>query len=385
MTTGMRVCLVTPYSPKEVSGVGQVVLSLGKGLSKRNHSYEILTKSVEGEEEIPGMVEIPYREMRLIGGFLLIVAMLMEILRKRKDIDILHLHSISSLTMFSAILGRVLGIPTVLTLHGKFPESQVGVGFKLKQRLAIAMSSCVTCVSQDTKDFHKLTSAIVVRNGIDTTRFVPDPGARERTRNALGLGGSFAILFVGRWVIHKGIYHTIQLTRDLVKKGMDVKLVLVGSGDDHDVRNVVSTLSIDENVVLVGRVDDVVPYYQSSDLFVLFTSPLEGLPLTLLEAMACGLPCIATSVSGIAEVIEDGVNGFSVEEADEKGFEKLVTEIIEGSTDLDVIGERARTTVVNRLSLDVIGERARTTVVNRLSLDKMTEEYIRVFGSLLRS
>jgi glycosyltransferase involved in cell wall biosynthesis len=368
MTTGMRVCFVTPYSPKEVSGVGQVVANLGKGLSTRKHDYTILTKHVEEGTDIPGLVEITYKQIRFFGGLLLILGAFKEILRERLNIDILHLHSISSLTMASAILGRLLGIPTVLTLHGKFPQSQVGHWFKLTQRLTISLSSCVTCVSQDTKDFHQLTSAIVVRNGIDTTLFVPDSLARERMRSMLGLGGSFTLLFVGRWVAHKGVGSVIQLTKELDRKRMDVKLILVGSGDEKDIRNVVAELSIEDRVILVGRVDDVVPYYQCSDLFLLFTSPLEGLPLALLEAMACGLPCVASSVSGITEVIEDDVNGFSVEEADEKGLERRVIEIIEGRSDMDGIRKRAR-----------------VTLVRKFGLDRMTEDYIRVFSSLLRS
>lgn len=369
MTTGMRVCLVTPYSPREVSGVGQVVANLGKGLSDREHDPLILTKSItNGGGETPGMVEIAYRDIRLIGGLLLVLGALMVILRRRKSIDVLHLHSISSLTLASALMGKLLGIPTVLTLHGKFPESQEGASFRRKERMTISLSSCVTAVSEETRDFYQLESATVVWNGIDTSRFSPDTDARVRKREELGLRESLAILFIGRWVAHKGIYDLMHLTKELAEKGAKVKLLLVGSGEDEKVRQLVWELGIAENTVLAGRVDDVVPYYRCSDLFVLFTSPLEGLPLTLLEAMACGLPCLATSVSGITEVISDGANGYLIPQGDKKALLERISKIVKGDDGLEKISEKAR-----------------ITVTNRFSLEKMIEGYISIFGSVLRS
>ncbi len=372
MTTGMRVCLVTPYSPREISGVGQVVLNLGKGLRERKHDVMVLTKfSRNGPSGTPGLVEIDYREVRLVGGLLLSIGMIWRMLRERKRIDIVHLHSISSVTLACAVIGSILGKPRVLTLHGRFPRPKSSVSsmwFGLKERMTLAFSKAVTCVSKDTKDFYRLDNAHVVWNGIDTSRFVPDLESRKTTRERLGLGDSFTLLFVGRWVAHKGIYDTIQLTGDLIHKGEDVRLILVGSGEDEKVRRSIDETSIGSRVVIAGRVEDVVPCFQSSDMFILFTSPLEGLPLTLLEAMACQLPCVATSVSGIQEAISDGIDGFLVKEGDFPGLKKVVVEFIEKQENYQNIGVNAR-----------------KKVENRFDIAKMTRAYLDIYASILRA
>jgi glycosyltransferase involved in cell wall biosynthesis len=370
MAAGMRVCLVTPYSPREVSGVGQVVVNLAKGLKEKGHEVTTFTKSTEEDaQEIPGLVEIDYVGLRLIGGLLLAFRILWRILKDRRQFDIFHLHSISSLTLATAIFGSILGRPRALTLHGKFPPFSnkiSGAIFKLKERMTLAFSSKVTCVSQDTKDFYRLDSAIVVRNGVDTSRFLPDDGERQRIRAEMGIGRSIVLLFIGRWVAHKGIYDLIELTKDLTQKGHDLKLLLVGSGEEENVRKAIGDSSLKERAIPVGRVDDVVPYYQGSDLLILFTSSLEGIPLTMLEAMACQVPCVATSVSGIGEVISDGVDGFLIQEGDKAALEKAVVNYID-----------------NQEHFADMRRNAREKVKSEFDLNGMTEGYMGIFESLI--
>lgn len=367
----MRVCLVTPYTPKEISGVGQVVASLAKGLIEKKHNPMILTKSSkEDSPDIQGLVEIEYKDIRFIGGLLLIVRAMFRILREREGIDIIHLHSVSWLAVTCALLGCVLGIPRVLTLHGRFPALSnkfMNAIFNLEERLVIRMSSKTTCVSQDTKDFYELDSAVVVLNGVDISRYHPDQDERRKRREDLKLGESFVLLFLGRWVAHKGIYDLIRVTRNLLRKEIDLKLLLVGSGEEERVKEAIKRNSLQENVVLVGRVEDVAPFYQCSDLYVLYTSPLEGLPLTILEAMACGLPCVATSVSGITEAITNEKDGFLVEQGDVEALERRI---------LACFGDRK--------NLKEVSRRARETIEKEFTLMKMTEDYLRVYASILR-
>lgn len=372
MWARMKVCHVTPYSPREVSGVGQVVANLSKALRERKHSSMILTKSSMGSHHnIYGLSEIEYKKIRFVGGLLLSLQAMIRIFRARKNIDILHLHSVSWLTTSCALIGLVLGIPRVLTLHGRFPSLPnrfLNALFGLEEKLVIRLASKTTCVSRDTREFYELDRAEVVWNGIDTSRFRPDPEERAKWRESFGLEESFVLLFLGRWVAHKGIYDLIGITRNLIPKKAGLKLILVGSGEKERVLSTVRKSSLEEEVLPIGRVEDVVPFYRCSDLYILFSSPLEGIPLTLLEAMACGLPCIATSVSGIREVIRDGENGFLVEQGDKEALEKRVLRCIE-----------------DRKRLENISKEARKTVKKRFTMARMAEDYLRVYATLLKN
>ncbi len=371
MMRGMKVCLVTGYTPREVSGVGEVVVNLGKGLQERDHDSVILTKSSrEGGLSVPRLAEINYRNIRFVGGLLLVLGAARWILKNRKNIDILHSHSINWLSAICTVMGRALGKPCVLTLHGRFPVSSnrlSNVFFGLAERIAIAFSSKTTCVSQDTKDHYQLDSAIVVLNGIDTLKFHPDPEKRRGLREELELGDSFVLLFLARWVAHKGIFDTIEVVKDLLGGNTDLKLLLVGSGDDEEVREVMKRSSSEKDILPIGKVDDVIPYYQCSDMYVLFTSPLEGLPLTILEAMACGVPCIATSVSGITEVISDGVDGFLIKPGDRGGLDRALRLCVKSRTDLKEVSMKAR-----------------EKVEKEFSLGGMTDNYLQIYSSLLK-
>jgi glycosyltransferase involved in cell wall biosynthesis len=367
----MKVCQVTAYSPREITGVGEVASNIGRGLEEKGHDYVILTKS--SQLDGPGttnLVEIDYRNIRLVGGILLVLGAAYWLLKERKGIDLLHLHSISWLTAIFSLLGRVLGIPRVLTLHGKFPSPSRMVSnavFKLSERLALAHSSTVTCVSEDTRSHYGLDSARVVHNGIDTSRFAQNQEVRVSRRQDLGLGDSFVVLFIGRLDVNKGICELIEVIGSLVQNGMDLNLLIVGSGDDQMVEACLRENSLDDKGVMVGRAENPVPYYQSSDIFVL-PSAFEGIPLTLLEAMACGLPCVATSVGGMPEVIVDGANGYLVQPGDKESLSQAI---------LRVHGDKIESKGVS--------EKARITIENRFSSSRMLDDYLDVYGSLVKS
>jgi glycosyltransferase involved in cell wall biosynthesis len=367
----MKVCFVTPYSPREISGVGKIVASLGRGLVERNHSHLILTKSTkEGGSEIPGLIEIDYRKIKFIGGLLLILRALFAILKERKSIDIIHSHSVSWLTAVAGLWGHVLGIPTVLTLHGKHPPPSGFFSkalFRARGRLAIASPSKITCVSSETKGFYQLDAAIVIRNGIDTSRFIPNPEERSKKRVDLELGDSFVVLFLGRLDAKKGVYELLEVTKDLVGENSRIKLLLVGSGEDESVRDAIEEKSLKETVIQVGKVENPVPFYQCSDIFVLF-SALEGIPLTLLEAMACELPCIATSVGGISEVITNGIDGFLIEPGDEEALKRHVLWCVDNASNLEDISTKAR-----------------RRTIGAFDVSKMLDDYVWTYGSVIES
>lgn len=368
MILRMKICLVTAYSPREITGVGEVVTTIGKGLLDRGHDFTVLTKSTEeGDSGIPQLTEIKYRDVRFFGGLLLVIHALLWLFRERKNVDILHLHSVSWLTAATAVLGAVLGIPRVVTLHGKFPSLSnrfLNAVFNLSLWLVVRYSNVATCVSEDTRKHHQLDSAVIIHNGIDASKFHHDSEIRRAKRGELGLDGHFTLLFVGRLDINKGIRELIEVIGSLVPEHPNVELLIVGPGDEELVRECLQEHSLDKHAIMIGGVEDTVPYYQSADAYVLF-SAFEGIPLTLLEAMACGLPCIATSVGGIPEVVVDNVNGYLVTPGDTEGLRQAVIRVL-GNED----------------EPQEVSSKARTTIENRFSSTRMVENYLGVYESM---
>lgn len=124
------------------------------------------------------------------------------------------------------------------------------------------------------------------------------------------------LLYVGRLTTIKGLPFLLHAVRYLLDKAIKVQLQLVGSGEQQDyLKHMVKKLSLDEYVEFKGYIpfsDELLEFYRRADIFVL-PSLSEGIPKTLFEAMASGLPIVATKVGGVSDVIKHGETGLLIE------------------------------------------------------------------------
>ena len=147
-----------------------------------------------------------------------------------------------------------------------------------------------------------------------------------------GLGGEEIIVgFIGRFHAQKGIDVLLKAFEKIEKSKMNVRLMLVGDGTlRKKIWKQSQTLGNDNRVLFTGIRKDIPLILSSLDIFVL-PSRWEGLPLVLLEAMAAGLPIVATAVGGIPEVVVDGETGFLVPPEDPEALASAITRLIEDS------------------------------------------------------
>lgn len=187
----------------------------------------------------------------------------------------------------------------------------------------------VVCVSDNVGkgliDYHRFPSRKVttVHNGIDPDMFQPRPDCRAAVREMWGIPQD-AVVFgsIGRLHPWKGFDLALELFTKLVfnAPSRDVWFVLVGNGPDHDLlKQLAEKPEIKDRVRLIGFTDKPWEIYPAFDVF-LMPSRMEGLPLSLLEAMACGCCPIAMRVGGIPEVMTDPCLGWLVEQDDKIGF-----------------------------------------------------------------
>jgi L-malate glycosyltransferase len=248
-----------------------------------------------------------------------------------EGLDLLHVHYAMPHAV-SAALGKDMAgsdIGVITTLHGT-DVTILGHDPALRNtvRYGINKSTIVTAVSeslkQDTIDLIDPDKDIrVIYNFIDEETYVP--------RDAGMLRSELGIREDEKVIIHISNFRDVKNIPDIVKsfheitKSIDAKLLLVGEGPEKEnIVGLVDDLNLQNKVIFTGKRNDMSELLAVSDVMFHLSSK-EAFGLVLLEALACGVPSIATNVGGIPEVIEDGVNGFivpygNIDAAVEKGL-----------------------------------------------------------------
>jgi glycosyltransferase involved in cell wall biosynthesis len=170
----------------------------------------------------------------------------------------------------------------------------------------------------------------LIPNGIDTEVFKSIPHS-QRFRTALGLSPEVPLVgFVGRLAWEKGPDEFLRVAARVHSRRPALHFVLVGEGPlQEQLIQLVHELGLEDCVHLAGLWEDMTEVYSALDALVV-TSRSEGMPLAVLEAMACERPVIAMAVGGVAEIIEEGVTGYLIAPQDWKGGANAYTGGFEG-------------------------------------------------------
>jgi glycosyltransferase involved in cell wall biosynthesis len=268
---------------------------------------------------------------------------------ERQGVTHIHTHFSSTVLL---ILARIFRVRYSLTAHGSGEFVDV-VGFHLAAKVAGAVF--VATVGQygmsqvmnasDPAHWHKV---VALPLGVDVEAFRPR-SASERSQSE-----PFSLLSVGRLSPPKGYPILIEAVVLLRARGRNVTLTLVGEGPERaTLESLIARRDLGDCVRLAGacnheRLPD---YYGSSDAFVL-SSFLEGVPVVLMEAMAMELPCVATWITGIPEIIEQDVEGLLVPPASASALAEAVERLMEDPAGARRLGSAARRKVLAKYHLE---------------------------------
>jgi colanic acid/amylovoran biosynthesis glycosyltransferase len=261
----------------------------------------------------------------------------------------IHTHFSSTVVL---ILARIFRVRYSLTAHGSGEFVDV-VGFHLAEKVAGA--TFVATVAQygmsqvlnasDPAHWHKV---VVLPLGVDVAAF------RPRNTPGRNPGEPFRLVSVGRLSAPKGYPILIEAVALLRERGRNVRLTVVGDGPLRPaLERQIALLRLGELIHLAGGCnhDRVVNFYDSSDAFVL-ASFLEGIPVVLMEAMAMELPCVATWITGIPEIIQQDVDGLLVPPASARAIADAVGRLMEDPEGARRLGIAARRKVVAKYHLE---------------------------------
>jgi len=210
----------------------------------------------------------------------------------------------------------------------------------------------------------------IIYNGVDLKKFnVASPEVSLRQREKLSIEKDKKIFIsVGRLHKIKAQSLLVDAAYILKKQYGNFHIIIVGSGDEYGVlKDRIQRFGLESQVTLAGKKDNVQDFLQASDVFIL-TSKEEGFGLSVVEAMASGLPVIATKVGGVPEIIEDGETGFLIKS---QNINELVDKM---SFFMKLSDEKRRS----------IGVRARRVVEEKFSITKMMHSYTDLYKDILK-
>ena len=252
---------------------------------------------------------------------------------RRHQIDLLNVHDNGS-AMPCSLGGRLAGVPVVGTVHafhGKWPflaaDHLITVSEALQHHL-LAQGFRADRIS-------------LVRSGVDLQRFTPQP--RPEARQALGLPSEgFYYAYVGRLAPGKGLDLLIEAFATVHQRAPQTHLLIVGCGQmETAVRHHVAGKELGDAVRFFGFQADVRPVLAAADCLVL-PSDSEGLPLILLEAMACARAMLATDVGGMPELVHDDETGLLIPPRRQDALLQAMTRLLDDPAWTHTLGLNAR-------------------------------------------
>lgn len=339
-------------------GSGVLATELGVALAKKGHEVHFITSSLpyrlsKGFQENMFFHPVEMMEYPLFGQspYAVVLSAKMAEVFQQEGLDLLHVHyAIPHAT--SAILARDMvapkKMPVVTTLHGT-DITLVGKdpSFSEITRYSINKSDAVTAVSDYLTDLtHEqfdLTQDIQrIYNFVDTKIFDIQGDKRPCPQEAFGFHGETVFIHMSNFREVKRPLDVVEIFKQVHEARPDTRLLMVGDGPLYNAcRMKVKEYALQEAVKFLGKQEDVVSILQMSDV-MLFPSQVESFGLAPLEAMACGIPVVASNSGGVPEVVEHGQCGFLADVGDVDTMAKYSIQLVEDCQLRSQMGQAGR-------------------------------------------
>ena len=291
---------------------------------------------------------------------------------REHQIDIVNSHWMIPQGFIASLLPR-LSCKQVLTIHaaGLFALRRLPLGKHMAERI-VQRSDLIYSVSSYNRHMlerlvHHKIDCQVLPMGIDTY-FYENSSDPTTLRSELNLPAGKIILFVGKLNEKKGVTYLLKAFHSIAQDQPDCHLVIVGTGLlEGALKRETKRLGLESRITFAGQQgkETVKNYFHRADLVVVpsiidSTGETEGLPVVLLEALACGKPVVATRVAGATDVIFDGHNGFLAKPEDGKNLAEKMKQAL--NTDAVTLSKNARESI-QQYDWEMIGKDYRDQIL----------------------
>jgi glycosyltransferase involved in cell wall biosynthesis len=389
MMVASKICLLTETYYPVVGGGETQARALAHGLTANGYVVTVLTRRSD-----PTLAKIeqfgPVKVIRLppVGpehfkkwGFL--VTAFAALARLRRDYDLIFVSGFRVVGLAAVLVSCLLGKRCVLKADSlgemsgdffaaglaKVGLSRSALGFRLfltlRNKLLRSADAFVAISSEVAQELarHGVKRDLIwaIPNSVNVNQFQPVQRERKNElRRKLGLADkAVTVIYTGRLVSYKGLPLLLRVWRELQAHHPQARLVLVGPGglDIHsceaELKHYVQSNHLEQSVYFTGGVQNVHEYLQASDIFV-FPTESEAFGISLIEAMACGLPVISTPVGGVKDILQDRHNGLVVAVGDFQQLYQALERLLSESTLAAELGRAARETAQRHYAVDIV-------------------------------
>jgi glycosyltransferase involved in cell wall biosynthesis len=349
----MKIAIFSDTFYPQINGVSHFVFHLAESLAKRGHEVRVFAATSLGKnevndlsqygfelEKIPSIPALVYPGERLSVP----VGWSFRKLRKFKP-DVIHTHTPFSVGWEAVLGAKILNIPLVGEHHTFYDDylEHVKLDYEWTRKLSWKMTAgyynkCDVVISPTKKLADSLIEAglkkptEIISNSVNTDFFRPlSQKERDETRERYGIKGP-SLVYMGRISYEKNIAQVIRSFSVLLeRKSMEeVRLMLVGDGPERGkLEKLIREKKLEKKIIWTGalRGDELRKAIGCNDIFIT-ASKSENMPLSVLEAMACGLPVVAVGERGLIEIVENGKNGYLSSSDSSKELADKITDIL---------------------------------------------------------
>ena len=299
-------------------------------------------------------------------------------LHRKHRFDIIHAHWLLPNGFIGAVVSKICKVPLVITLHGSdIFVSKLNPIFKAVAKWTLKHTATVTSV---TPAFLPELAALgvpedkrcLIPNGVDPEMFPPVSHKQLAAlqKNLSISEGQLVLFALGRIVLKKGFDILIRAFSNIRKKIPQVTLIIGGDGSDlARLKALAEAQGVSDVIRFPGTINrlEVPIYFYLCDLFVLpaVVDPkgnMDGCPIVILEAMACGKPVVSSTISGIPLVVQNGITGLLVEEKNPDALAASIVSLLE-----------------NRAKREQFGKAAQQRIRHELTWSKTIEQFIDIY------
>ena len=381
----MRVLAVTVLFHPYVGGAEKQAWKLSRKLIAKGVNVKLLTgrwfKGTPKEEVIDGLPVFrcftwqqvfSLKGLRKFGAYTYLLALFLYLIRHRREYDIIHIHQLGYHAFPNVLAAKLLGKKSLIKIGNSGSASDIKVMLENRQIWGTSYLFPKTRECDRVIAISDLIKQELLASGFQAEQIVRIPNGVEvdqiKPKLDYSINGQVSLIYAGRLRRQKGPDFLLNALKKMttLRPRLGWQLMVLGSGPlAAQLKQQTQEYGLADRIKFCGLVDNVVDYLAKTDIFIL-PSRAEGLSNALLEAMAVGLPCVATNIPANAEVMQHDYNGLLTPVENEEAMAQSILRLIDDET------LRAR-----------LGKQARQTAMEHYSLEVVADKYIELYQSLL--